>query len=369
MLRLLSTFNSALGQKLQRLLTACLCILLTACAQGKAHNNKHTTSSDRAPKTAVVSEPGTIPSTLEPSDLEKTAPDQSTLEQRWIVSAPEAKQLLEQGATLLDARGNRLGNGLFSRRLEGAINVNWRDFSQQSSNSVRGNLLTDEAQLTQQLQTLGISNDKPVIVFANPPSGWGEDGRIVWMLRTLGHSQAVMVDGGFQALVAENVPIQQGRATEPTPGDFVVNRIDEWSISQNTLREQLEVETLTETPVNNITDNLVIIDTRERREFEGQTPYGEQRGGHIPGAVHLYFKDLLEAEGTLLPHTALLEELESRGITPDKQIVVYCTGGVRSGWLAAVLVTLGFPVQNYAGSLWEWSARDASRYPLETTVR
>lgn len=216
----------------------------------------------------MVSEPETIPSPLEQTDLEKTALDKTTLEQRWIVSAPEAKQLLEQGATLLDARGNRLGNGLFSRRLEGAVNVNWRDFSQQSSSSVRGNLLTDEAQLTQQLQALGISNDKPVIVFANPPGGWGEDGRIAWMLRTLGHSQAVMVDGGFQALVAANVPLQQGSATEPSPGDFVVNRSDEWSISQTTLRERLEIENLAETFPSN---NLVMIDTRESREFEGQT--------------------------------------------------------------------------------------------------
>ncbi len=27
-----------------------------------------------------------------------------------------------------------------------------------------------------------------------------------------------------------------------------------------------------------------IIDTREEREFEGSTPYGENRGGHIPKA-------------------------------------------------------------------------------------
>ena len=272
-----------------------------------------------------------------------------SFEQRWIVSATEAKQLIEQGATLLDVRRQ----GLTTKRLHGAIAVHWKHFSPQEA-IARGRLLDDDDRLTQRLQALGISTHTPVVVFGNPPHGWGEEGRIVWMLRTLGHSQAVLVDGGFQALMSAQVPLQKGTVTTPQPGDFVVQRDTSWDIQRDDLRDTLNVS------------NLVIIDTREPREFAGKTPYGEQRGGHIPGAVNLYFKEFLRQDGRLLEPQAIRTRLQALGITSDTQIVVYCTGGIRSGWLTSVFVTLGFSVKNYAGSMWEWSAAAAEQYPLET---
>ena len=273
-----------------------------------------------------------------------TAPQ--TLANRWIASADEARSLIEQGATVLDAR-----SGLHVGRIEGAVPISWKDFSPTGA-TTRGNLLADDAQLIEQLQAHGISSDRPVVVFGNPPRGWGEDGRIVWMLRSLGHTQAVMVNGGFQALMDSGAPISA--AVAAADSTFVIHRLAQWSIEKDALKSQLGAE------------NLVIIDTREPREFAGSTPYGEQRGGHVPGAVHLYFKALLDEQGKLLPHETILNKLEALNITQDKQIVVYCTGGIRSGWLVAILTTMGFRAQNYAGSMWEWSAEPASEYPLDT---
>ncbi|NEZ64086.1 hypothetical protein D0962_15030 [Leptolyngbyaceae cyanobacterium CCMR0082] len=276
-----------------------------------------------------------------------TAPElAASLENRWIISAPEAKRLIDQGATLLDTRKLAL------TRLQGAVYVDWRQFSPQQA-TTRGKLLEQDALLTQQLQQMGISKDRPVVVFANPPGGWGEDGRIVWMLRTLGHAQVAMVDGGFDALVDAGVSVQQGTNNAPPSGDFVVERNVTWEIQQEQLKAELG------------NDNLVVIDTREAREFAGKTPYGEQRGGHVPGAINLYFKEFLGQDGKLLSQDDIHAKLLDAGITPDSQIVVYCTGGIRSGWLASVLVTLDYQVKNYAGSMWEWSASPADSYPLE----
>jgi len=265
-----------------------------------------------------------------------------TLVDRWIVNADEARSLMAQGATVLDTR-----TGLYSGRIEGAVPINWKDFSP-TDPTTRGNLLSDDAELTERLQALGISTDRPVVVFGNSPRGWGEDGRIVWMLRSLGHTQAVMVNGGFRALTNNTVSIP----VTDSDSRFEIQRNNQWSIERDALRSQLDA------------DNLVVVDTREPREFAGSTPYGEQRGGHIPGAVHLYFKDLLGSNGELLPKEIILGKLDALNITPDKQIVVYCTGGIRSGWMVAVLTTLGFQAQNYAGSMWEWSAAPADEYLL-----
>lgn len=274
---------------------------------------------------------------------------EAVLARQWVVSGPEAIALINQGATLLDARGNGLG----VRQLEGAIAINWRDFSP-TEPTARGNLLDNDAILSEKLKALGVSTNTPVVVFANPPKGWGEDGRIVWMLRTLGHQQAVIVDGGYQALIQAGAARRTSRQPEIVPGDFTVDRASTWTIQQQELAQQLRA------------DNIAILDTREPREFLGATPYGETRAGHIPGARHLYFKDFLKEDGTLISNDSMIGKLAEQGITTDTQIVVYCTGGIRSAWLAAVLVPLGFQVRNYAGSMWEWSAEAESMYPLET---
>lgn len=267
------------------------------------------------------------------------------LTSRWIVSASEAQNLAQAGATLLDARTRRWPS------IPEALAVTWQQFSHPHKPD-RGKLKTDDTDLTQQLQSLGISSHKPVLVVGEPLGGWGEAGRIVWMLRSLGHQQAYMVDGGAQALTSLNQPSKKS-----LKGDFIVQRNSRWSIEKETLKQQLQAGT------------LKIIDSREPREFAGKTPYGELRGGHLDSAQNLYFKDFLDGNGMLLSHPVLVAKLENLGLTPEDSIVVYCTGGIRSGWLTTVLVSLGYQAQNYAGSMWEWSASPAIDYPLITSAR
>ncbi|MBE9040003.1 sulfurtransferase [Oscillatoriales cyanobacterium LEGE 11467] len=265
------------------------------------------------------------------------AVDSPDLSDRWVVSADRAKRLIEDGATLLDARPSKLS---MPDRLGGAIAVRWQDFSQ-PNNPNRGKLIEDDRVLTEKLQAIGIFNDRPVVAIGDPVRGWGEEGRIVWMLRSLGHRQAVFVDGGGLALAQVDLsPIES-----PTPlGDFTIEHRGMWSIDRDALHQGLE------------RDNWVVIDTREPREYAGETPYGETRGGHIPGAVHLYYKTLLTDEGKLLDRPSVRSLLLEKGITREDRAIAYCTGGVRSAWLTAVLADLGFEVKNYPGSMWEWSA-------------
>ena len=266
------------------------------------------------------------------------------LQNQWIVSGEQAKKILLQEATLLDTRSFPILKG----KISGAKPIKWQDFSQ-ASHPHRGKLLTDEEVLIKKLQKLGINKNKPVVVFGEPLDGWGEEGRIVWMLRTLGHNQTVLVDGGYQALLAAGIEVKNQTQDR---GNFVVKLRKEWEVNREELKASL------------LKHNLVIVDTRELREYEGQTPYGEERGGHIPGAVHLHYKELLGADGKLLARENILSILATKGIKKDKLIVSYCTGGVRSAWLTVVLNDLGFQAKNYPGSMWEWSSFSADIYPL-----
>ena len=285
------------------------------------------------------------------------SPTQDSQNQQWVISAEQAKQRIEQGASILDSR-------TYLEWLMGhvpeAVHVNWKHFSQQQSPD-KGKLLENLEILEQKLRNLGVSNTKPVVVIGNPthPLHFGEEGRIVWMLRTLGHQAAAFVNGGYAALTQAGVPITLG-LTQPIAGEFVVKPTALWSIQRDELLSHLSVQPAFK--------KFIVIDTRSPREFAGATPYGEQRGGHIPGAVHFYFKDLIDIKGYLLPPNQIIDKLNHFEIELDTPIATYCTGGVRSAFFAAILADLGFTnVKNYPGSMWEWSAAAPFSCPLDIT--
>ena len=272
---------------------------------------------------------------------------------QWIVSAAQAKQLINQGATILDSRNVLIW---LVGHIPEAIHLSWKQFSQPSP--YKGKLIENSQILEEKIRKFGIFNNKPIIVIGDPtfPCYFGEDGRIVWMLRTLGHQFAAFVDGGETALTKIGLPITLD-ITKPTSGDFVIKTNNFWNMKKDELQDNILTQNLSE---------LKIIDTRSPQEFAGATPYGEQRGGHIPNAINFHFKDLLDEQGYLLPNEEIITKLNNLEITTDTPIVTYCTGGIRSGFFVAVLTKLGFTnVKNYAGSMWEWSAATASQYPLQ----
>lgn len=91
----------------------------------------------------------------------------------------------------------------------------------------------------------------------------------------------------------------------------------------------------------------VIVDTREEWEYEE---------GHIPGAVRLDWRELVDTDArTIRPESALRSLLEGRGITPDHRIVLYCNTARRISHTYTVLRALEYSdLAFYEGSLTEW---------------
>ncbi|SEO60555.1 thiosulfate/3-mercaptopyruvate sulfurtransferase [Halogranum amylolyticum] len=94
----------------------------------------------------------------------------------------------------------------------------------------------------------------------------------------------------------------------------------------------------------------VVVDTREAWEYEE---------GHLPGAVQLDWLELVDDESRGLKPRAELESLlAERGITPDKEVVLYCNTARRISHTYVVLRQLGYEhVAFYEGSLTEWDER------------
>ncbi len=263
----------------------------------------------------------------------------------WILTPGEARALLPN-SVVLDTRSRSV---FYREHINGSRSVSWEEFSVPKL-PFRGNLLPMDI-LKKKLESYGIDNGHPVLVVSESKNNWGEDGRIVWMLRSLGHRSAFLVDGGYSSLKQLGAPVSnQG---EPKNfGSFQIKADPKLTATSSEIKSNLKNR------------NYIFLDTREEREFLGETPYGESRGGHIPGAKHLYYKNLLHEDGSLLSSEEISAKIKELGIGRETTIVTYCTGGIRSAWMTAVLRNEGYNAKNYAGSMWEWSAGNEKDFPL-----
>ncbi|PSQ18710.1 sulfurtransferase [Halobacteriales archaeon QS_8_69_73] len=91
----------------------------------------------------------------------------------------------------------------------------------------------------------------------------------------------------------------------------------------------------------------VLVDTREAWEFEE---------GHIPGAIRLDWRELVDDDSRgLRPEPALRDLLADRGVVPDRRVLLYCNTARRISHTYTVLRHLGYPdLAFYEGSLTEW---------------
>ncbi len=110
--------------------------------------------------------------------------------------------------------------------------------------------------------------------------------------------------------------------------------------------------------------DTVLVDVRSPKEFSGEiTAPAEypmehaQRGGHIPNANNIPWASAVnDTDGTFKSVEELKKIYETKGVTPDKDVICYCRIGERSSHTWFVLkYLLGYPqVRNYDGSWTEW---------------
>ncbi len=81
------------------------------------------------------------------------------------------------------------------------------------------------------------------------------------------------------------------------------------------------------------------------------------RPGHIEGAAHLDWLELIDPETkTFKPAAELRALLESKGITPEREVNTYCGGGRRGSIGTLVLKMLGYNnARSYAAGFSQWS--------------
>lgn len=275
------------------------------------------------------------------------APSMASASSRGWLNVEELKALPD--AVILDARS---AQDYAAGHLPGAVHVTWQslaDMNGKPGDTGWGTLLPPE-QLAAAIGALGVSNDSHVVIYSASPAGWGEDGRIAWTLRSAGLEKVSILDGGIEAWRRAGGEIST-EAIAPQPAQFTLAAPD---VSLSVDKEGVKASLAT----------ARIIDSRSPEEFAGAQKYGEARGGHLPGAINIPWTRVFNENGTLLDPATLAAQMRQAGISPEDEIIAYCTAGIRSAHLVLALREAGFAkARNYDASFHEWAGDSA--LPLE----
>ncbi len=165
-----------------------------------------------------------------------------------------------------------------------------------------------------------------------------------WLLDYFGHADVHVLNGGYAAWQRAGLPTT-GDAEAPKGATFDGAPLRDRVATHRDVLAAAEAA------------DRVVLDTRSDREWRGIEVRGA-RGGAVPGARHLNWTEHLARDKALKPLEELRALYESRGITPEKEVIPYCQTGYRSAHAYLVLRLLGYPrVRNYVGSWNEWARR------------
>jgi thiosulfate/3-mercaptopyruvate sulfurtransferase len=233
------------------------------------------------------------------------------------------------------------------------------DWKQDINDPVSRNVLSKQA-CEDLLQRAGVNDDTTLILYGDFNNWFAAFA--LWVFKYYGFRDVRIMNGGRKKWLEEDREISKD-IPNYSKGNFKALEPDKSiRIFLNEVKQALDAK-----------DRIKMVDVRSPKEFTGEilappeypTEHA-QRGGHIPGAENIPWAQAVnDKDGTFKSVDELKKLYETKGITPDKEIIAYCRIGERSSHTWFVLkYLLGYPdVKNYDGSWTEWGNMIAN--PIE----
>jgi thiosulfate/3-mercaptopyruvate sulfurtransferase len=207
----------------------------------------------------------------------------------------------------------------------------------------------EPAEFARRLGQAGISNDTHVVFYGE---GMQFGVYAWWTFRYCGHRNVSLLDGGRTRWKAQGRPLVTDEPkARPAAAYREVARDETMRILRDDVLAAVEG------------GSSVILDGRSPEEYQGTRvggpggpDVGAVRAGRIPGARHLHYTDLLDADQRFKPENELRKLVEARGAARASTIIAYCRMSHRATVLYFVLTQiLGYDkVRVYDGSWTEW---------------
>jgi len=268
------------------------------------------------------------------SHVDITKPATSQAADLGLISAAELNQNLS-GWRVLDAR---LEADFLAGHIPGAASFPWEEHTQIDKNGVPYRIMPPE-KMAAALGRLGITRQSAVAVYGDADKSWGAEGWICWMLVWLGHEGPIrLMDGGMDVWAGNRYPVEKGN-TEPAI------RVVEYQYAVRT------AVNISAADIQKKAGMIQLVDVRSTFEWIM---------GRIPGATHIPWEKFYKGdERRPLSPSETVALLKEKGIDPQKPIVYYCAGGIRSGYAWMVHELAGLPeAVNFEGGMEEWARQN-----------
>jgi len=254
---------------------------------------------------------------------------------KFVEAAWVAERLDDPNYLVLDPRRPMK---YLSGHLKNAVNLPvYKAFDDQLS-------LLPAATLSAWIGSAGLDDKRIPIIY---DSFDGQNGAMLsWILEYLGRTNVHLMNPFFERWADDKREIFY-KPVESTPRTFTAKVNNAVRVTAGEIRED---------------SALQLPDTRSTQEFTGTRDL-DNKPGHIPGARHVTWRDLIAGPLGYLPEKAKVNGLlENAGIRPSDEIVSYCRSGLRASVGYLILKEFGYHVRLYDGSYRDWIRHD---FPIE----
>lgn len=192
-------------------------------------------------------------------------------------------------------------------------------------------------------ESWGINPERQVIVYDEGKGLFAA--RAWWILTWAGVADVKILDGGMAKWEKDGYQVVGGPGnlaghcfTRVNPGQLPVATIDEVR-----------------------SGDFIVVDTREANRYLGRKERLDLKAGHIPGAVNVPTRTLLNEDDTFASPDHIADRFAEAGVDGSKPVIVYSGSGIHASQAVAAMVHAGLPpAAIYMGGWSQWCANPAN---------
>jgi len=177
--------------------------------------------------------------------------------------------------------------------------------------------------------------------------------RAWWTFKTFGLEKVWVMNSTLAGWKAEGNPIETGNPKWMDSRNIRSNEDFKFNPNYNLVKNIGDIRNW----MKNQEKKFEVIDARSPGRFQGTEPDPRGlRGGHIPGSQNLFFKTLMNEQGSFKDEKDIATIIRQNNFDLSKEICFSCGSGVTASFLYAAFFQVG--LQNtavYDGSWSEWA--------------
>ena len=228
-----------------------------------------------------------------------------------------------------------------------------RDLSDLTLKGLGRHPLPGDAALSAAFSRWNLTPDKHVVAY-DDAQGALAAARFWWLLRLAGHTHAAVLDGGFAAWRATDLPLESG--AEAKRHADIHATLDRHQVVWYDELERRRHE-----------GTIVLLDARAAPRYRGEVEPIDKKAGHIPGALNRPFSDNLDANGRFKsPEKLRGEFFPLIGVHTPHEVVHMCGSGVTACHNLLAMEVAGMRGSRVFAPSWSGWISDSGR-PVSTT--